>query len=312
MRLVTYQKGKARRAALQVDGLLVDIAAGAEALTGRGLPSSVKGLLEGGPAMMRVAVRLEKKAAALLAKIATGKAERPAWVLDLDPRRLCAPVPDPEKIVCLGLNYRDHCQEQSGRLGRSVEPPPNPVIFAKFPSSLTGPFAPIVLPPARVTKQVDYEAELALVFGRVTRGVTQKEAMDCVAGYMVMNDVSARDCQFGDRQWVRGKSFDGFAPCGPCLVTPDEIGDPHKLKIWTRLNGELMQDSTTRNMIFKLARVIAYLSAAITFKPGDILTTGTPAGVGIFRDPPVLLKAGDRVECGIEKIGSIINICQQE
>lgn len=311
MKLVTYKRGKTMRSGLAIEGMIVDLEKGAKALIGRELPGTVRGLLEGGPAAMRAAGRVEKKAAALIRKIDSGKLDRPAWMLTQKRARLCAPVPDPEKVVCLGLNYRDHCAEQSGRLGRSIEPPKTPVIFAKFPSSLTGPFDPIVLPPSRVTKQVDYEAELALVFGRTTRGVTQKEAMDCVAGFMVMNDVSARDCQFADRQWVRGKSFDGFAPCGPWLVTPEEIGDPHKLKIWAKVNGQLMQDGTTSDMIFKLSRVIAYLSAAMTFKPGDILTTGTPAGVGVFRDPPVLLKAGDTVECGIEKIGSIINVCEK-
>ncbi|MCL5270605.1 MAG: fumarylacetoacetate hydrolase family protein [bacterium] len=310
MKLLTYDLGKNHRAGLAVDGMIADIEKAARALLGGKLPPAVRPLLAAGEGAWRTLRALDRKVTALAGQVRAGRARRPAWLLPEDAVHLCPPVPDPEKVVCLGLNYLDHIQEQEGRLHKSIEAPENPIIFAKFASTLTGPYDTIRLPPLSVTKQVDYEVELALVIGRTMRDVTQKDALAHVAGYMVMNDVSARDCQFGDKQWVRGKSFDGFAPCGPWLVTPDELGDPHRLRLRTVLNGQTMQDGSTRNFLFKLPRVLSYLSRSFTFKPGDILTTGTPAGVGIFRDPPVVLKPGDTVECTIEGIGTLCNTCE--
>jgi acylpyruvate hydrolase len=287
--------------------MVADLERAARALSGAKLPASTRALLAAGPGAFRTARRTVAGVVSLVRKINAGKERRPAWLNPEEALRLGPPVPDPSKIVCLGLNYHDHCREQEGKFGRSVEPPKTPVLFAKFPSALAGPNDPIRLPPARVAKWVDFEVELAVVMGRKTRGVTRKEALGRVAGYMAINDVSARDCQFADKQWVRGKSFDTFAPCGPWIATADEVGDPHRLRLWTILNGTTMQSGTTRELIHKLPAVIAFISQAITLEAGDIIATGTPAGVGIFREPKVLLKPGDSVECGIERIGTICN-----
>ena len=310
MRFVTYDLGKAPRAALAVGGMIVDLEKAARALGGERLPASVRETLELGAKGERVARKVARQAERLVKRIAQGSERRPAWAVPEDRVHLGPPVPDPRKIICLGLNYADHCREQEGRFGRPVEPPPHPIIFAKFPNALTGPYDPIRLPAAKITAQVDYEVEMVLVVGRRVQGVSQKDAMGAVAGYMVMNDVSARDVQFADRQWVRAKTFDSFAPCGPWLVTPDEVADPHRLKVWTSVNGVTVQSSSTREMIFRLPRIVSFLAEAITLEPGDLISTGTPAGVGVFRQPPVLLTPGDTVECGIEGIGTICNTCE--
>ncbi|MGE5620020.1 MAG: fumarylacetoacetate hydrolase family protein [Sphingomonadaceae bacterium] len=212
---------------------------------------------------------------------------------------LLAPVPRPGKLLCIGLNYRDHAAEVDMAL------PERPVLFSKFPSCVVAPGAPIVLP--EISDQVDYEAELAVVIGKEAKGVSEEDAMEYVAGYTVMNDVSARDVQLGDGQWVRGKSFDTFAPMGPALVTRDEVADPHNLAISLRLNGETMQDSNTSNLVFNIPRLISFLSQAITLEPGDVIATGTPAGVGMSRKPPVYLKDGDHVMVEIQGIGVLEN-----
>jgi 2,4-diketo-3-deoxy-L-fuconate hydrolase len=212
---------------------------------------------------------------------------------------LYPPVMRPSKIICLILNYESHAAEQKR------EPPPHPIVFAKAPSALCGPFDDIVIRPG--VEQVDAEAELALVIGREGTMIDPGEALDYVAGYMAFNDVSARKIQIGDRQFFRGKSFDTFAPCGPWLVTPDEVGDPHGLSIRQRLNGEVMQEGNTSDLIFKIPEIISHISAGLTLMPGDIIATGTPGGVGLFRDPQVFLKEGDLVEVEIERIGRIVN-----
>ena len=209
------------------------------------------------------------------------------------------PIERPEKIVCVGLNYRDHAEEQGTAL------PQAPLLFAKWPNALIGPGEAIVLP--RVSKRVDYEAELGVVIGERIRGVSKEHALDAVRGYICLNDVSARDLQFSDGQWTRGKSADTFCPVGPHLVPAAEVPDPQALGIRCVLNGETMQDSTTANMIFGVAEIIAYASATMTFEPGDLIATGTPAGVGVFRDPPVLLKEGDEVTIEIDGLGSLTN-----
>lgn len=214
--------------------------------------------------------------------------------------RLLAPVPNPSKIVAIGQNYRDHCAEQG------VEPPERPIIFAKFPTSINGPGGRITWDPD-LTSEVDYEAELAVVIGTTARNVAEADAFEYVAGYMNANDVSARDLQFGDRQWVRGKSLDTFCPTGPYLVTRDEVPDPHALAIRAILNGTVMQDSNTSNLIFPVPFLIAYASRAFTLLPGDILLTGTPPGVGVFRTPKVLLKPGDTITIDVERLGTLTN-----
>ena len=209
------------------------------------------------------------------------------------------PIDRPEKIVCVGLNYRDHAEEQGTEL------PEAPLLFAKWPNTLIGPGEPIVIPP--ITKQVDYEAELGAVIGRRVRGTSAENALDAVAGYLCLNDVSARDLQFSDGQWVRGKSLDTFCPVGPHFVSADDVPDPQALSIRALVNGDVLQDSNTSNMIFSVAEIVAHVSQAITLEPGDLIATGTPAGVGAFRDPPIWLEPGDEVTIEIESIGALTN-----
>jgi 2-keto-4-pentenoate hydratase/2-oxohepta-3-ene-1,7-dioic acid hydratase in catechol pathway len=205
----------------------------------------------------------------------------------------------PGKILAIGRNYADHAIEGGS------EPPAAPLIFNKLPNALSAHNAPVVLP--TISAQVDYEAELAVVIGRRARRVSEAEALEFVFGYSLINDVSARDLQFGDGQWVRGKGLDGFAPLGPFITTRDEIADVQALNIEGRLNGEVMQSSNTSKMIFQVAFLVSYISQGITLEPGDVIATGTPEGVGIFRKPPVLLKAGDVFEVVIEKLGTLRN-----
>jgi 2-keto-4-pentenoate hydratase/2-oxohepta-3-ene-1,7-dioic acid hydratase in catechol pathway len=214
--------------------------------------------------------------------------------------RLLPPVPRPGKIIAVGLNYRDH-QIESG----AKELPKAPMIFAKFTSSIAAAEDAIVIPPG--DPNVDYEAELAVVIGKKGKAISEGRADEHVAGYMPLNDVSARAWQFADKQWVRGKSCDTFCPTGPYLTTRDEIADPHVLRIQARVNGTTLQDSNTANMIFKVPQLIAHISASITLEPGDIIATGTPEGVGAFRNPPIFLKPGDVVEIEIEKLGVLRN-----
>ncbi len=217
----------------------------------------------------------------------------------LEEVQLLAPVPDPEKIICIGLNYREHAREAG------LEAPKYPMFFAKYRNALAGPYDPIVLP--RVTNKVDYEAELAVVMGKTGKHIPEERALEYVAGYMALNDVSARDFQRRTSQFLQGKTFDTFAPCGPFLVTADEVLDPHALAVRLRLNGQLMQDSSTRDFIFTIPQLIAYLSDIFTFAPGDIISTGTPQGVGYVRKPPVYLKSGDMVEVEVEQAGTLRN-----
>jgi 2,4-didehydro-3-deoxy-L-rhamnonate hydrolase len=209
------------------------------------------------------------------------------------------PIDLPQKIICVGLNYTDHAAEASLQL------PERPLLFAKWPNTLIGPREPIVLP--SITSKVDYEGELALVIGRRASRLSVDDALDAVAGYLCANDVSARDLQFADKQWVRGKSLDTFSPIGPSVVPASEIPDPQALHLKTILNGEVVQDAPTSNMIFSVAEIVAFVSEAITLEPGDLILTGTPAGVGIFRKPELLLQPGDEVTVEIEGIGTLTN-----
>jgi len=206
-----------------------------------------------------------------------------------------APVPRPGKLICIGLNYRDHAAESNLAI------PERPVVFSKFATAVIAPGEAVVLP--GTSKQVDYEAELAVVIGRRAKSVSANRALEYVLGYTAFNDVSARDFQFADGQWQRGKSCDTFAPMGPTIVTADVIPDPHKLAIKLRLNGRTMQDSNTDNLIFGIPQLISFLSEAITLEPGDVIATGTPSGVGFARKPPVFLKDGDQMEVEIEGLG---------
>lgn len=209
------------------------------------------------------------------------------------------PAVYPSKILAIGRNYVDHAIEGG------AAPPEAPLLFNKLTNSLSAHNAPIVLP--SISVKVDYEAELAVVIGRRAKRVSEAEALEYVFGYTLIDDVSARDLQFGDGQWTRGKGLDTFAPLGPFITTRDEIKDVQALKIEGRLNGEVMQSSNTGKMIFKVAYLVSYLSQGITLEPGDVIATGTPDGVGVFRKPPVLLKAGDVFEVEIEGLGTLRN-----
>jgi 2-keto-4-pentenoate hydratase/2-oxohepta-3-ene-1,7-dioic acid hydratase in catechol pathway len=211
------------------------------------------------------------------------------------------PIERPGKIVCVGLNYRGHAEEQG------AEPPEHPILFAKWPTALIGPGDPILLP--SISASIDYEAELGVVIGETARGVPVDEALDVVRGYVCANDVSARDLQLADRQFTRAKSLDTFCPVGE-LVPASAVPDPQALRIRCLVNGEVRQYSTTADMIFSVAELIAFVSEAITLEPGDLLLTGTPEGVGLFRDPPVFLADGDEVVVEIDAVGWLANPVQ--
>jgi 2-keto-4-pentenoate hydratase/2-oxohepta-3-ene-1,7-dioic acid hydratase in catechol pathway len=210
---------------------------------------------------------------------------------------LLPPIPDPDKIVCIGLNYRSHAAEAG------IDPPSDPTFFAKFRNALVPAGAGVPLPEA--SEKVDYEAEVAFVVGRRTRGIDAGEALDAIAGYMLLNDLSARDLQFATPQWMPGKVFDGSAPCGPALVTPDEAGAPDALSFALDLNGERMQEATTSDLIFSIPEVLARLSRLMTLEPGDIVSTGTPSGVGSVREPRVWLKPGDEIVISSPTLGEL-------
>ncbi|MBC2733661.1 MAG: fumarylacetoacetate hydrolase family protein [Desulfobacteraceae bacterium] len=213
--------------------------------------------------------------------------------------RLGPPVARPSKLICLGKNYLEHAQEGN------FEAPEKPLLFAKAPSALSGPKDPIILP--RSCGQVDWEVELALVVGREGKRISRDRAWDYIAGYAVMNDVSGREAQFGDGQWFRGKSFDTFAPLGPALVTPDEIPDIRNLQLTAMVDDQVMQTGNTCDLVFDIPHLMAYISEDITLLPGDVISTGTPAGVGIFRTPPITLAAGNVVTCRIDMLGELVN-----
>ncbi len=281
MRLATVQTTSGPRAAALRGDRYVDLHA-----TNAAVPPSVRHILEAGPpALAAAADALRRSDAVTLDASAT----------------LLAPIPDPAKIVCLGLNYRDHASESGATIPRE------PVLFSKYATALIGHGQSIVLPP--VSHEVDYEAELVIVVGKRGRNIAEKDAMGYVGGYTVGHDVSARDWQLkkDGKQWMVGKTFDTFAPTGPHLVTADEVPDPHALGIKLRLNGTTMQDSNTKEMIFRVGWVLSYLSQVFTLQPGDLIFTGTPSGVGFTRKPPVFLKAGDVAEVEIEKLGVLRN-----
>jgi 2-keto-4-pentenoate hydratase/2-oxohepta-3-ene-1,7-dioic acid hydratase in catechol pathway len=209
------------------------------------------------------------------------------------------PIDRPGKIICVGLNYKDHAEEQG------VDLPTAPLLFAKWNNTLIGPGEPIAIPP--IVTKTDYEAELGVVIGSRISRTSAENALEAVAGYICVNDVSARDLQFADGQWSRGKSPDTYCPVGPQLVPRDQISDPQNLAIRAILNGETMQDSTTANMVFGVAEIIAYVTQTITLEPGDLIATGTPAGVGAARTPPRFLRAGDTVRIEIDRLGVLEN-----
>ena len=244
-------------------------------------------ILDGGPELLREVEQAAERADAIDYEAAKVK--------------FLAPVHDPQKIVCVGLNYRDHAAESGSPIPRE------PILFSKYPTALIGHGEAIVLP--AVSQEVDYEAELVIVVGKRGRNLAAASAREYVAGYTVGHDVSARDWQLkkDGKQWMVGKTFDTFAPVGPVLVTADEVPDPHNLGIRLRLNGQTMQDSSTKQLIFGVGEILAYLSQVFTLEPGDLIFTGTPPGVGMARKPPLFLKGGDVVEVEIDGLGLLRN-----
>ncbi len=298
MRLVTFAQENEFRIGILQEKTIYELNSTSELLfgEGEGFPDDMISLLECGDETLPRLRRLQNaigKHRDDLAREGLAKSE--------DEVQLCAPIPRPRKnIVCLGVNYVEHANETKH------DPPKLPIFFTKPPTSVIGPYDPIILPTS--SSQIDYEAELVFVIGKEGKNIAKEESWDYVAGYMVMNDVTARDLQRNHQQWYKGKGLDTFAPMGPHLVTREEISDPGNLKIASYLNGRKMQDSNTRNMIFGIPSIISSLSADMTLEVGDIVATGTPSGIGHTRNPPVYLKPNDVVEVTVEQIGTIRNV----
>jgi acylpyruvate hydrolase len=271
VRLVTYTSSGGPRAGLMTEGGILD-AAGALGESG---PISLRELIAGG-------------------RMAELEGAEGTPVTDAS---LLPPIPDPEKIVCIGLNYRSHAEEAG------LEPPDRPTFFAKYRNALAAPGAAVALPGA--SQKVDYEAEVAVVVGSRARDIAAADALDHIAGYMLFNDLSARDLQFATPQWMPGKVFDGSAPCGPALVTPDEAGSPDAVEIALALNGETMQSASTADLVFGVAELVSHLSSLMTLEVGDVIATGTPPGVGGAREPQVWLRAGDEIVIDSPTLGRL-------
>lgn len=277
MKLVSFGGGGQERAGALVDGGIVD-------LNGKNtaLPASVLGILEQG-----LLAEAEQTAHASHDHIPENSV------------RLGAPIPRPSKIICVGLNYKDHAEETGQEL------PQHPLLFSKATSAVIGPYDDVILP--EESKEVDYEVEFAVVIGKTATKVSKVDAFDFVAGYTVANDVSGRDIQFRQGQWHQGKSYDTFMPMGPYLITRNEIADPGNLHVECILNGEKLQNSNTNQLIFDTATLVSKISGIMTLFAGDVISTGTPAGVGVFRNPKILLKPGDMMETTVDGIGTLKN-----
>lgn len=278
MRLVTYECA---------DGLAGGFLRGEEIVPFAALdgPATVRELIGGEPAWRD--------------ELAARAADFDGEAVAVDSTRLGPPITNPEKILCIGLNYRDHAAETG------MDAPTSPIVFAKFANSLVGPADAVVVPAPG--GEIDYEAELAVVIGDRCSRLSAGEAIDHVFGAMAFNDVSARNLQMATSQWTMGKAIDTFAPCGPALVSLDEMGDLQDLRVGCSVNGEVVQDGHTGSMIFPIAETIAYISSVMTLEPGDVIATGTPAGVGMGRKPPIELEAGDIVEVEVERVGRLRN-----
>jgi 2-keto-4-pentenoate hydratase/2-oxohepta-3-ene-1,7-dioic acid hydratase in catechol pathway len=272
MRLVTFRHGRTTRLGALEDGLVRPLT----------------------PALNSSCEQL-----AALADAHEGRLRPAAVGVPAEDVLLLAPVPRPGKLICIGLNYHDHAAEVG------MTPPESPIYFAKFSSCVIGPQEPVPIPPG--STQTDYEAELAFVIGRRARRVSVANARAHLLGWCCLNDVTARDFQFADGQWTRGKSCEGFAPMGPWIATPATVPDPHVLGIRLRLNGATMQDSSTSRLIFGVDELLAFLSEHVTLEPGDVVATGTPPGIGFARKPPVFLKPGDVMEVEVDGLGTLRN-----
>jgi acylpyruvate hydrolase len=289
-RLISVDEDGRMHAAVDIDGKVVGLAAAGWEGPGVG----VRAVLESGVGAAERAIEMAERALA-----ADETVGRPLAGTKLGPV-----VPDPDKVICVGANYRAHLEESD------YPAPPYPEVFAKYPNALIGSGAPI--PVTAASSEIDYEGELAIIIGRRCKHVGREEALSVIAGYAPVNDISARDVQLRVSQWVVGKTFDGFAPLGPGLVPASQIPDPHDLDLTTRLNGEVMQQSNTSLMIFDIADIVAYLSSVMTLVPGDVICTGTPGGVGLYREPPVFLTDGDTIEVEIAGVGTLVNPVRRE
>ncbi len=287
MKLITFSTGNdPRTGVISADGAQIVNLHAADAT----LPADMLSFLQMGDSAMDTARKL---------------AEHPpaGATIPFDESLLRAPIDNPQKIIAIGRNYAAHAVEQG------IKPPDHPVMFAKYPTAIIGP-NDIIEWSAALTQQVDAEAELAFVIGKTARNVPREAALDYVAGYTICNDMSARDLQFSDNQYTHGKSLDTFCPLGPWIVTRDEIADPQNLTVRGLWNGTVMQAANTGEMSFGVAFLVEFISRAFTLLPGDIVSTGTPEGVGVFRDPPVFLKDGDTVTIEVEGVGRLVNVCR--
>jgi 2-keto-4-pentenoate hydratase/2-oxohepta-3-ene-1,7-dioic acid hydratase in catechol pathway len=296
MRLLSYEKNDEIHLGLLVKDKIVDVSTAYSSLFKGSIPSDMLSFLAEGEIAMERARKVE------LAITHTGNNLNSLsdLIININEAKVLAPIPRPRKnIICLGLNYSEHAEETRSAL------PEYPIFFTKPPTSIIGPNAPILFP--KHTSRVDYEAELAFVIGKPGKNIKENEAYDYIAGYTVLNDVTARDFQRRHSQWFKGKGLDTFAPMGPCIVTKEEVPNPHHLGISLKLNSVLMQNSNTQHMIFKIPTLLRYLTMDMTVEPGDIIATGTPSGVGFTRKPPTYLKPGDVMTVTVEQVGVLQN-----
>ncbi|WP_100398696.1 fumarylacetoacetate hydrolase family protein [Bacillus sp. FJAT-44742] len=310
MKLIHYKRGNESRLACIKENKVIDLhGAYVSYLKDKGelragllaeaeVPSKGVGFLQGGEKSMSLA----RKAVEYIENNASQE-EKKEWVLSKEEVRIEAPVQNPSKIICVGHNYQEHIRE----MGREL--PTHPVIFAKFANAIIGPEDDIPL--KSITNKLDYEAEFSFVIGKRAKDVKEEDALDYVAGYTIVNDISARDLQMRTLQWLQGKGLDGSAPMGPWLITKDEVPDPDSLDISLKVNGEVRQQSNTKNLVFNVNRLVAFLSEIMTLEPGDVICTGTPGGVGVARDPQVFLQDGDVVTIDVGNIGTLENTVRQ-
>ncbi|XP_034328286.2 fumarylacetoacetate hydrolase domain-containing protein 2 [Magallana gigas] len=285
MRFVQFERGGDRRVGVEIrdGGDIVDLCAGDSSI-----PSDMRSFIEGGQKTLLAAKSV---------------IDRGGSIIPRDSVKIVAPIYNPDKVLCVGMNYKDHCEEQNAPV------PIEPVIFNKFPSSIIGPTEDLQYP--KETQKLDWEVELTIVIGKDAKRVQESDAMNYVFGYTVAHDVSARDWQLepgkNGGQWLIGKAMDGFCPLGPAIVMKEDINDPHNLGLRCRVNGVTKQDSNTNQLVHKTAAMVSFISRFMTLRPGDVILTGTPPGVGVFRKPPEYLKRGDVVECEIDGIGKVVN-----
>ncbi|MDT8860349.1 fumarylacetoacetate hydrolase family protein [Alkalihalobacillus sp. MEB130] len=295
MQYITFQVGEKQRLGLKQENVVIDIKELSAKYNGGEASSFTTDMLS----FIQAGDEAQAYTSKLVGYLETNGEVASSVQYKAEDVKVLAPISNPGKVICVGNNYMDHCREQN------VEPPKSPMIFSKWASCIIGPDDVIELP--EESEQVDYEAELVVIIGKKGKDISEEEAFDHIFGYTIMNDVSARDVQFADVQWVRGKSYDTFAPLGPVIVSKEEIEDPGNLTMKLDINGEVLQDSNTHHMIFDIPYIISYLSKGFTFEPGDVIATGTPHGVGVFRNPPVFLKKGDTCTIEVEKIGTLTN-----